>query len=270
MTYSDQAITNTNIAKKNKPMPKSNTKSTFTPIVSINIPAYHEENYIIKTLTELSFQTVWPQSEVVIAEYDPDKTSNMRDLIMRSHDTALHDALSKDKIRIVGVPRRGIGYARDTAARNSRGHYIVCFDADSRFLTNDSIYRLVNPISLNQAVMTHCQVLLEPSEVNPSSLTNVAYSIRNVVERYAPFVPIVFEQGLTFPIDVYSAVGGFRDVNEMEGWFLALDVSIRYGYKQIKMIDDVTILTSARRDTGLFLDLNYGNAYRGGQGTPVT
>ena len=241
------------------------------PIISINIPAYHEEHYIIDTLIELTKQTVWPQAEIVIAEYNPEKSStnsnNLRDVL--SENDILQGPLKVEKIRIIDVPRRGIGYARDIAARSSKGHYITCFDADSRFLTHDAIYKLVYPISINQALMTHCQVLLEPSEVSPSSFTNVAYSIRNVVERYVPWAPIVFEQGMTFPMDIYISSGGFRDVVDKEGWFLAFDISLRYGYNQIKMLDEVTILTSARRDTGMFLDLDYTTAYRGGQGLKI-
>ena len=247
-------------------MKNNNKAEEKKPVISINIPAYHEEHYIINTLIELTKQTVWPQSEIVIAEYNP-SSSNLREIIHQNR--YLRDLLKWEKIRIVDVPRKGIGYARDIAARNSRGHYICCFDADSRFLTHDAIYKLVYPISNNQALLTHCQVLLEPSEVSPSSFTNVAYSIRNVVERYVPWAPIVFEQGLTIPMDVYVSSGGFRDVVDKEGWYLAFDVSIKYGYNQIKMLDEVTILTSARRDTGLFLDLDYTTAYRGGEGLKI-
>jgi hypothetical protein len=67
-------------------------------------------------------------------------------------------------------------------------------------------------------------------------------------------------------------VGGFRqDVTEMEGWYLSWDICMIYGFPKMWMLDDVIVITSARRASKGILDLDYKKAYReGGQAFDIT
>ena len=52
----------------------------------------------------------------------------------------------------------------------------------------------------------------------------------------------------TLPRTIYNVVGGFRqDITEMEGWYLSFDICNLYGFAKMMMLDDVIVITSARR-----------------------
>ena len=52
----------------------------------------------------------------------------------------------------------------------------------------------------------------------------------------------------------------------MEGWYLSWDICMIYGFAKMWMLDDVIVITSARRASKGILDLDYKKAYReGGQ-----
>jgi hypothetical protein len=60
-------------------------------------------------------------------------------------------------------------------------------------------------------------------------------------------------------------VGGFRpNVIEMEGWYISWDICQIYGFAKMWMLDDVIVITSARRASKGILDLDYKKAYREG------
>jgi hypothetical protein len=52
---------------------------------------------------------------------------------------------------------------------------------------------------------------------------------------------------------------------EMEGWYLSWDICMIYGFPKMWMLDDVIVITSARRTSKGILDLGYRKAYRSGQ-----
>ena len=74
--------------------------------ISVVIPTYREESYIIKTINELAKQNVWHQVEIIIADYDPEGTQVTKRAVMNGCRTYIR------QIRIVDVDKAGIGYAR--------------------------------------------------------------------------------------------------------------------------------------------------------------
>ena len=51
----------------------------------------------------------------------------------------------------------------------------------------------------------------------------------------------------------------------MEGWYLSWDICMIYVFPKMWMLDDVIVITSARRTSKGILDLDYKKAYRGEQ-----
>jgi hypothetical protein len=58
-------------------------------------------------------------------------------------------------------------------------------------------------------------------------------------------------------------------VTEMEGWYISWDICQIYEFAKMWMLDDVIVITSARRASKGVLDLDYRKAYRGGQAFDV-
>lgn len=90
--------------------------NSVKPLVSIIIPVLNEENNIRPCLEAISRQT-YPRFEVLIADNG-------------SKDRTLEIARAFDFVKIVQDLRRGISYAKNTAAKQASGDYIVTTDAD--------------------------------------------------------------------------------------------------------------------------------------------
>jgi len=85
------------------------------PLISIIIPTFMEEKWLPNCLTSLSNQT-YRNFEVIIADY-------------ASYDKTRQIASSFDA-KIVDVPERGIGLARNCGAEIAQGDYLFFTDAD--------------------------------------------------------------------------------------------------------------------------------------------
>lgn len=238
--------------------------------VSVVIPTYKEEKYIANTIRQLCLQTVYPNMQIVIADYDPDKTG----LTKKAVTTSM--GYHKNHVKIVDVPKNGIGFARDTGIMAADGKYIVNFDGDSTFHSKDDILNMVDALGKpNYSVVdktlvpvraTHCSVQIENNELNNSEAMkfNMLYTFRNAfLTMYR--LPVAYEQGLTFSKQTYIESGGFRDVREMEGPLLCTDMTIKWGIYCLRFVPEVIVKTSARRgvgSNGIFFDSNYDHAYR--------
>ncbi len=90
------------------------------PLVSIYIPLYNRENYIVECVQSALNQTV-KDLEVVIC--DDGSTDNSVELIKNNFG-------NNKRIRLIQQENSGIGAASNTAVRNARGYYIGQLDAD--------------------------------------------------------------------------------------------------------------------------------------------
>ncbi|MCF6153868.1 MAG: glycosyltransferase family 2 protein [Candidatus Brocadia sp.] len=90
------------------------------PLVSVIIPAYNAEAYILQTLNSVLSQTYKNIEVVVVDDGSHDKTAQTVESIMR------HD----DRVILLRQSNSGVAAARNLAIKKSRGEFIAPIDAD--------------------------------------------------------------------------------------------------------------------------------------------
>ncbi|WP_461049463.1 glycosyltransferase family 2 protein [Spirosoma arcticum] len=89
------------------------------PEVSIVIPAYNEEENILRTLSSIATLTTSYRTELIVANNNStDQTQHLLDLC---------------GVKSVFVAEQGISYARQAGLEKAKGRYIVNADADSLY-----------------------------------------------------------------------------------------------------------------------------------------
>lgn len=224
-------------------------------IVAVCIPTYEESDYIVRCLDGLSRQTMFPMSEVIIADHDPKNSHKTFDAVKKWAEN------HKGRVKYVPVAVPGIGFARNMAVENSTAPVITTFDADAYFGQKDALAKLVNPIC-NGYFWTACENYLDDKS---NDLANTLYDIGNLISSLGV---AGYEPGLTVTRDAYNTVGGFSNTKVAEGRELDVKLTLYYGLKRRMHLKDVYVINSARRVKNLGpLDLNvildYTKAYRG-------
>ena len=93
-----------------------------SPLISIIIPVYNGERYIIRALKSAAVQTYSPFEICVINDGSTDRTGELIDGFITAHPDL--------PIRYLEQKNQGVSSARNTAIRNSRGLYLSLLDAD--------------------------------------------------------------------------------------------------------------------------------------------
>lgn len=238
--------------------------------ISVVIPTYKEEKYIINTLRKLSEQTIFSKIQIVIADYDPDKTG----ATIKATKT-LAPAIQKH-IKIVNINKAGIGIARHEGVMQADGRYIVNLDADCYFARNTDVEKMVLELGhqnynnvdniMVDSRATHCTNVIADEDLTSISASrfNLWYVVRNAMLTLYR-LPICYEPGFTMTKDTYIRSGGFRDVKQFEGPLLSADITMNFGIYSLRFVPDVCVMVSARRGVGsdpLLFDFNYDHAYR--------
>lgn len=87
------------------------------PLISIIIPAHNEERYLGETLRALARQNYRYFEVIVVANGCSDKTTE----------------IARDQCdKVIDLPERGLGKARNTGAAKARGDLLIFLDADTR------------------------------------------------------------------------------------------------------------------------------------------
>lgn len=90
-------------------------------MVSVIIPAYNVEKYIVKTLESLKSQTFRPIEVIVVNDGSADKTSKVaRNILSRS------DLIWK----VIDQKNKGVSIARNIGFSNTNGEYVYFLDGD--------------------------------------------------------------------------------------------------------------------------------------------
>jgi chondroitin synthase len=96
------------------------------PLVSIYVPLYNRERYILECIQSALEQSVKDLEVVVCDDGSTDKSSELVQKYFGSHK----------RVRLITQKNGGIGAASNTAVRNSRGFYIGQLDADDVLMTD--------------------------------------------------------------------------------------------------------------------------------------
>src|SRR5438132_1049130 len=182
---------------------------------SIVIPVFKEDLELKPCLYELARQTHIFRCEIVIVEYNPDK-SPQTVYVLRDFKERF-----KIPIRFIEVHERGIPLARHEGIMAARGQIICDFDADARWSRDDALQKMLDPIVEGEAVMTACPNELDMSQIPRENLkdpwlqtANPTIGVFNFIQKQTNW--IFADPGTCFLIAVYEECGGF-DL-EHEGW----------------------------------------------------
>lgn len=212
--------------------------------ISVVIPTFKENSYLGKTLSSLADQTFANKIEILVCEFNPDKTIFGRRIV-----EAFHNDFPKIPIRLIEIQRPGIAFARNEGILRSNGRIIVNFDADARFSHRSGLEMMVTPILTQDAVCTICDNEFDLTQLPNDKLVDMDAPITilnglNSLQKIANTA--ILEPGSTIRKDVYIEIGGFPDV---ERWEL-LQTSQRLFYKyplRTKHVPGVSVMVSPRR-----------------------
>jgi chondroitin synthase len=96
------------------------------PLVSIYVPLYNRERYILECIQSALEQSVKDLEVVVCDDGSTDKSNELVQKYFGNHK----------RVRLITQKNSGIGAASNTAVRNSRGFYIGQLDADDVLMTD--------------------------------------------------------------------------------------------------------------------------------------
>ena len=94
------------------------------PTISVIIPAYNAEKYIVKCLESLCKQTFQDWEAIVVNDGSKDQTRALCDQC----------AAEDERIRVIHLRKNaGVSNARNVGLSNAAGKYIAFLDADDRY-----------------------------------------------------------------------------------------------------------------------------------------
>ena len=214
-------------------------------LADVCIPTMNEKGYIERTLSNLTQQTLYKRGNIHIVAADYKDSLN-------AEDKFLEELCKKFKyITYLPVFRKGIGYARNMAVSAALSDIFVSFDADSIYNRPDALELMIAPILRKEAQLTNCETMLVDFntgqvKTRPSNIYEFASNLGTALERFI----LARGPSLTVSREAYTRVGGFRDVDAGEDYYMAIDVCLEFSIRAKKFIEDVKVLTSDRRAKG--------------------
>lgn len=135
------------------------------PQISIIIPAFNEEKYILPTLDALQKQTFKDYEVIVVANGCTDKTEP----ILKTQKS--------EKLRHLSLPQANVSVARNAGALNAQGELLVFVDADTQ-LADDSLQKIKEEFTAEHSVAT--------TKTAPSTLSwkfKAALAFKNIYNK---------------------------------------------------------------------------------------
>jgi glycosyltransferase involved in cell wall biosynthesis len=174
------------------------------PTVSVVVAAYEEEEHIGRLLASLRRQTL-PPAEVIVAD------DGSRDATAAVAESA--------GAKVLRLPHRGPGLARNHAARAAAGDVLVFLDGDMS-CAPEFIERLVAPIADGRAVGSYTR---EMYLGNPENRWARAYAaVRwSPPDRLLPDLPDLWDNFRAVLRERFLEAGGYDDVGYGEDKTLA-------------------------------------------------
>jgi len=207
------------------------------PVVTVVIPAYNEEETILRTLSSLS-KTVSSQ-KIEILVVDNNSSDNTADLVKKSGARYLFEG------------KQGVAHARTAGLHASKGKFILNADADSIY-SPDWIDLMTLPLRKEEIACTYGKFAFFP-EINTSRRFYFFY------ESFGDLYKRMIQKWKDEAIYVYGCSSGYRKeqgilvngyehpAGSNEDGYLGLKLREKYG--QLKRISDnrALVWTSDRR-----------------------
>lgn len=180
-----------------------------TPFISVAIPLYNKENYIIKTLESVAQQDFKNFEIVVINDGSTDESFKQVNYFFNKNKNIKHTVVSQEN--------KGLSATRNEASKYAKGRYIAFLDADdiwsSKFL--EDIYNMIQQFSENKVFATdYEQYYAKNKAISPHK--NIDKSLRNnqfIVEDFfesSSFQPILIPS--SFAIEKTTFINTLFDI----------------------------------------------------------
>lgn len=129
--------------------------SQTTPLVSVIVPIYKVEDYIVKCAESL-FQQDWPNLELIFVDNNtPDNSITLlRELLHGKYPQC------EPFTKIVHGKKQGLGFAREAGLREATGDYIIHVDSDD-WVEHDYVSKLAHKAVEEHADIVCCNYFLE-------------------------------------------------------------------------------------------------------------
>lgn len=113
---------------------------SFQPLVSIIVPVYNKQDYLLKSIESLLAQSL---TDFEILIYDDCSTDNSRDIINRFSDPRIKSYF--------GEANKGVRFARDFLLSIANGRFISLFDADD-LASSDKLASMIKFLETNSQI----------------------------------------------------------------------------------------------------------------------
>lgn len=147
-------------------------RQTFTPPISIIIPAYNEEKVVARTIDSV-LSAAYPKKEVIVVNNG--STDNTGEILQEY----------KDRIKIVDEPKKGKANAINRGISLSSGEVLIIMDADT-IVSKDAFANIVKPFANNPKLgaVTGNVKILNPTNVH-TKIQVLEYALASQIGKAA-------------------------------------------------------------------------------------
>jgi glycosyltransferase involved in cell wall biosynthesis len=152
------------------------------PMFSIIVPIYNVEKYIEDCLRSILAQSYQNFEVICVDDGSPDKSIE----ILKKYEQ-----LDK-RIRIIQQQNKGLGGARNTGVKNSKGKYLLFVDSDDRLHPNalEKLYNQINIHPKDIYLFGFCSIREDINIFGPEELS--AYLQFHKPSNWKDIIPIIF------------------------------------------------------------------------------
>lgn len=197
------------------------------PLITIGVSAYNRENFLPECLDSLLAQS-YPNIEIIVV--DDGSKDNTRQLVTEKYP----------QIRYIYKENGGDASAKNLAAREAEGKYIVFNDSDDLFLP-DAVERLYNAMIEaekqygKESVAYGTYEGIDENSVRYPAKSKVAVlPSGEIIEALLKNV-LVCSTGVLLPLKSFLADGGYDEsLRCMHDWKLSLELSLKMPFAAVQ------------------------------------
>ncbi len=201
---------------------KKKPKLKIFPTVTIAVPAYNEENHILKTLKSL-IELEYPRDRFEIVVVNDCSTDNTKKIVNKFMKEIKQDKYKDIRIRIINQKtNKGKAEALNTAIKTSDSEFFSCIDADS-VIDSEALLYMVNDMVKDPKLAIVTPVMKVDSPKNwLQKFQRVEYMSSMFVSRLMGYIDSIYVAPGPFSLYRMSALkklgkfDGRRNIEDQE------------------------------------------------------
>lgn len=165
--------------------------------ISVVIPAFNAESFVVEALDSVSRQTLAPLECIVIDDGSSDETAAL---------ASRHPACTI----CVSQPNRGVASARNAGAARAQGELLAFLDADDAWLP-ERLERMAERLRRERVQAVLCTSWLADERLNPQSLLEINPRASPAELLLGRIFLVSSSSNLLIQRDAFSAIGRFDE-----------------------------------------------------------